>query len=85
MRFGCHDGGLELHVTAGCLESGGGGDDGVADDLAPFANTAVRGDEDGAALVAARHKLKEEMSGVGVEGQIAELIDDEHFRLRPAS
>ena len=30
-------------------------------------------------FVAARHQLEEEMGGIGLEGQIAELVDDQQL------
>ena len=39
----------------------GGGDHGVAEDLASLLEAAVRGDDDRAALVAARHKGEEQV------------------------
>lgn len=59
----------------------GGGHHRVSKDLAPFADGAVAGDEHAAALVAARHKLEEEVRGVWLERQVAEFVDDQELRL----
>jgi hypothetical protein len=47
---------------------------------APLADRAVAGEEQTAALVAARDELEEEMGGIGLKGQIAELVDDQQLR-----
>jgi hypothetical protein len=57
----------------------GGGDDGVAEHRAPLADRAVAGDQQAAALVAARDQLEEQVRGVGLERQVAELVP----RVRP--
>jgi hypothetical protein len=46
-----------------------GGDDGIVEDGAPFGDRPVAGEQDAAALVAARHELKEEVCGVALEGR----------------
>ena len=51
------------------------GDHRVAEHLAPFADRTVRRDQDAAALVAPRDELEEQVRGVRLEGQVAELID----------
>jgi hypothetical protein len=48
----------------------------IAEDLAPLADGAVGRDLHAAALVLARNQLEEQVSGVGLEGQVAELVDD---------
>jgi hypothetical protein len=53
-----------------------GGDHGVAEDLAPLFEAAVTGDDDGAALVAARDEREEEVGGLALERQVADLVDD---------
>src|SRR5579859_5612614 len=53
------------------------GDDGVAEDLAPFGEAAVGGENDGAALVAGVDELEEEVGTAGAERQVADLVDDE--------
>lgn len=69
------------------VEDGGGGDR-VSKDHAPFRYGAVAGDEETTALVAPRHQLEEQMGRLGLEWQVAELINDQQFRLgvgkRPA-
>src|SRR6266581_1404196 len=59
----------------------GGGDDPVAEHLAPDGEGLVRGDEDGALLVAAGDELEEQVGGQTVEGQVADLVDDEELGL----
>ncbi len=45
----------------------GGGDHRVAEDLAPLLEAAVRGDDDRAALVAARDQSEEQVGGLALE------------------
>ena len=54
----------------------------VAEDGAPLRHDLVGRDEEAAALVAPRDELEEEMRGALLEGQVAELVDDEELRLR---
>ncbi len=42
---------------------------------------AVGGDDQAAVLVAPRHELEEQVDGIGIERQIAELIDDQQLGL----
>ena len=62
----------------------GGGDDGVGEHRAPLGDAAVRGYQHRAGLVAAADELEEQMRGVGLERQIAKLIDDQQLRLGEA-
>ena len=55
----------------------GGGDHGVAEDLAPGLEAAVAGDDDRAAFVAARDEREEQVGGLAFERQVADLVDDE--------
>ena len=57
------------------------GDHGVAEDLAPGAETLVAGDDDRAALVAARDQLEEQIGALAVDRQIANLVTDQKLRL----
>ena len=52
---------------------------GVAEHATPLPDRAVGGDQHRAALIAPRHELEEEVRGVRLEGQIAELVDDQEF------
>ena len=58
----------------------GGGDHGVAEDLAPGLEAAVGGDDDRAAFVAARDQREEQVGGLAFEWQVADLVDDEQAR-----
>src|SRR6266508_5786303 len=60
----------------------GGGDDGVAEDLAPLLEAAVRGDGDRAALVAAGDQGEERVGGLALQGEVADLVDDEQVVAR---
>jgi hypothetical protein len=51
----------------------------VAEDCAPLGCDLVRGDEHAAVLVAPGDELEEEMSAAPIEGQVAELVDDEQL------
>src|SRR2546425_5785052 len=55
----------------------GGGDHGVAEDLAPLLEAAVAGDDDRAALVAAGDQGEEEGGGPALQGEGGELVDDQ--------
>jgi len=54
-----------------------GGDHSVAEDLAPLLEAAVGGDDDRAALVTTGDERKEEIGRLPLEGQVADLVDDE--------
>ncbi len=54
----------------------GGGDDRIAEDLTPFADGAIRGEQDAAAFVATAHELKEDMRVVRLDGEVAQFIVD---------
>ena len=54
-----------------------GGDDGIAEDLAPFGEAAVGGQDHGALLVAGVDQLEEQIAAAGHDRQIADLVDDE--------
>ena len=56
-----------------------GGHDVVAEGLAPAAEWQVRCDDDRALLVAGRDELEEQVRGVGVEGDVADLVDDDEL------
>jgi hypothetical protein len=53
------------------------GDHGVAEDLAPLFERAGRGDDDRAALVAAREEREQQVRGLALERQVADLVDDQ--------
>ena len=55
----------------------GGGDDVVAEDLAPAAEGLVGGDDQRGAFVAGGDELEEQVGGFGFEGDVADLVDDE--------
>ena len=57
----------------------GCGDDVVGENLAPPPEWHVRGDADGALFVAGGDELEEQVRGVAVEGDVADLVDDEEF------
>jgi len=54
-----------------------GGDDGIAEDLAPFGEAAVRGEDHGALLVASIDELEEQVAASGNNGQVPDLIHDQ--------
>ena len=54
-----------------------GGDDGIAEDLAPFGKAAVGGEDHGALLVAGVDELEEQIAAAGDDRQVADLVDDE--------
>ncbi len=57
----------------------GGGDDVVAEDLAPPAEGFVGGDDQAGAFVAAGDELEEQVGGLGFEGDVADLVDDQQW------
>lgn len=54
-----------------------GGDDVVGEDFAPTAEWHVRGDQNRALFVATGNELEEQVGGVGVEWEVADLVDDD--------
>ena len=58
----------------------GGGDDGIAEHLAPLAEGLVGGEQDAAAFVAGGDELEEQGGAEFVEREVAELVDDEQLR-----
>ena len=54
-----------------------GGDGLVAEHAAPAAEGQVAGQDEGGVLVAAGHELEEQVRGVLLEGQVADLVDDD--------
>ncbi len=59
----------------------GGGHDRIAKDLAPFAHGAVGGDQGISELIAPTDQLDENMGGIRLDGQVAQFVDDQEFRL----
>ena len=57
-----------------------GRDDWIAENLAPFGEAAIRGQDHGALLVAGVDQLEEQVAGAGADGEIADLIDDQQRR-----
>src|SRR5437763_1100955 len=57
----------------------GGGYDGIAEHGAPFADTAIAGEQDCTAFVPAADELEEEMRGVRFKPQVSEFVDDEQL------
>ena len=53
-----------------------GGHDGVAEHGAPLGEALVRGGDHGALLVAGVDELEEEVGALGVDGDVADLVDD---------
>jgi len=60
----------------------GRGDNRAAEDVAPFGEAAVRGQDHGAPLIPGVHELKDQIAAAGDDGQVADLVDDQ--QLRPA-
>jgi IS5 family transposase len=53
------------------------GDDRIAEDLSPFGEAAVRGEDHGALLVAGVDELEEQVGATGADRQVADLVNDE--------
>ena len=58
-----------------------GGDDRIAEHATPLGHRAVARDQHRAALVAATDELEEQVSGVGFERQVAQLVDHQQIGL----
>ena len=54
-----------------------GGDHRVAEDFAPGLESAVAGEDDRAAFVAARDEREEQVRGLALQWQVADLVDDD--------
>ena len=70
-----HDGGVMGEAVDEPDGAGRVGEDGV-----PVAEGDVRGEDDRLLLVAARDDLEEQVRGVGIVGQVADLIDAQELR-----
>ena len=57
----------------------GGGDHRVAEDLAPGLEPAIASDDDRAAFVAAGDQGEEEVRGLALEREVADLVDDQQL------
>ena len=68
----------DLGVVDETVDEGGDGD-GVAEALGPGGERLVRGDDEAAAFFAGRDECEQECCGVGVDGDVADLIDDEQW------
>lgn len=51
------------------------GDGGLTEDLSPSRKRQVRGENDRGLLVSGRDQLEEQVSGLGVEWDVADLVD----------
>ena len=54
-----------------------GGDDLIAEDLAPPAERLVAGDDERGAFVSGGDELEEQVGGLGFEGDVADFVDDQ--------
>ncbi len=68
--------GDDVAVVEQAVEDGCGHHD-IGKDRTPLRDGTVMGDEEAATLVATRDQLEEEMGGIGLEGQRAQLVDDQ--------
>jgi hypothetical protein len=55
----------------------GGGDNRIAEDVAPFGKAAVGGEDHRAFFVARVDELEEQIAAAGRDRQVADLVDDE--------
>ena len=62
-----------------------GRDHGIAEHLAPSPEALVTGEDDGPALVATGDELEEEVGTLAVDGDIADLVDDEQTAVVPGA
>ena len=58
----------------------GRGDDGIAEELAPFGEAAVGGEDHGAFFVAGVDELEEQIAAAWHDRQVADFVDDEERR-----
>jgi hypothetical protein len=54
-----------------------GGDNGITEDLAPFCEAAVRGEDHGSLFVSCIDELEEQIAAAGNDWQIADFVDDQ--------
>src|SRR3546814_16806163 len=57
-----------------------GGDDRIAEHLAPFGKAAVGGEDHGAAFIAGVDQLEEQVAVAWDDRQVADLVDDQQGR-----
>ena len=67
-----------MAVVQEAIENGGG-DYGITKHGAPLADTAITGDQNGTPLVAAADELEEEVRGIGLQRQLAALVNDQEL------
>jgi hypothetical protein len=56
-----------------------GADDGIAEDLAPFGEAAVRREDHRAFLVTGIDQLEEQVGAATGDGQVADFVDDQQL------
>src|ERR1700709_275312 len=54
-----------------------GRDDGIAEDISPFGEAAVRGEDHRALFIAGVDELEEQVAAAGDDGEVSDLVDDE--------
>ena len=54
-----------------------GGDDGIAEDVSPLGEAAVRGEDHGALLVTGVDELEEQIAAAGNDREVADFVDNE--------
>jgi hypothetical protein len=62
-----------------------GGDDGIAADVSPLGEAAVRGEDHGALFVASVDELEEEIAAAGNDREVADLVDNEQGKAAEVS
>ena len=72
--------GYDVAVVKEPVEDGRG-NDGITEYVAPFADRAVGGDQHGTPLIAPADQLEEQVGGIRLKGQIAELVHDQQLGL----
>ena len=55
--------------------------DRITEDFVPLTKTSIRGQDHRSSFIAPGDELEEEVSAVAVDRNIADLVDDEEFRL----
>jgi hypothetical protein len=65
------DGVMEKAVQEGCR------DDLISEDVAPFGEATVRGEDHSTTLIACVDQLEEEIASARGDGQVSDLVDDQ--------
>jgi hypothetical protein len=68
------DGMVQEPIQQGC------GDDRIPEDLSPFGETSITGQDHGATFISGVDELEEQVSGSSADSEVSDLIDYEQLR-----